>query len=212
MTEKKKNIREFWDWFKANEKILQGLAGQDDGEISTDLREKLHEYNQKLSFEVSVSENGVKELIISASGEKEQFPSAEDLVLEAPKIEGWSIIPLVPPKGFASVFDFEGMRFDPKEIWFLALTSKADSSALGLQIGIKDLAQDSIQVVTSGVWTLIDIGLGEKISVEEVQHVQVINLPDEPEKQGYVKLEKLTDFINWRKTTKCEDKSKTPTS
>jgi hypothetical protein len=77
--------------------------------------------------------------------------------------------------------------------------------SLGLRIGIPDLPQDQTQDATDGAWMVVDTGLGEKTSGDEIQHIEVIALPEDPKKLGFVVLNEIEAFIAWRQEHKCED-------
>ncbi|MCP4677972.1 MAG: hypothetical protein GY854_21145 [Deltaproteobacteria bacterium] len=105
---------------------------------------------------------------------------------------------------FESNFEYKGMTLNPKEMWFLSLTTERDPSLLGLRIGIKDLDEGDIPKATEAVRAFLDHGLGEKTAADEIQHLEVVRAPDEAEKIGFVWMPELTTFIKWRKTHKCE--------
>ncbi|MCP4603061.1 MAG: hypothetical protein GY847_21520 [Proteobacteria bacterium] len=109
---------------------------------------------------------------------------------------------------FDSIFEHEGITLNPKEMWFLSMTTQRDPTLLGLRIGIKNLAEGDISKTAEAVQALLNTNLGEKTVADEIQHVEVIKAPDEPEKQGYVPVPELTTFIEWRKTHKCETEGK----
>ncbi len=74
-----------------------------------------------------------------------------------------------------------------------------------IRIGIPGLTQDQIQDGTDGAWMVVDTGLGEKTSGDEIQHIDVVPLPDDPKKLGYVVLNEIEAFIKWRQEHKCEE-------
>jgi hypothetical protein len=77
---------QFWDWFSAHEAQLWSLSGQGDPWLDR-LYDVLSSYRKGLSLEVSDVENGVRDLIISASGDRKLFGAVDGLVNEAPLLD-----------------------------------------------------------------------------------------------------------------------------
>ncbi len=202
-TIKKKKARAFWDWFLENKDSFTGADSPK--ELRAELTEALHTFNEKLSFEISVSSDGIKELVISAAGDRDEFSSVGRLTGTAPEINGWRIIAFKPAKGFSNAIEHKGITLDPAEMWFLPLSNEAKPDALGLRIAIPGLTEDQLQDATDGAWMVVDNGLGEKTSGDEIQYIDVVALPEEPKKLGYVVLNEIEPFISWRREHKCED-------
>ncbi len=88
---KKDNEQVFWEWFVKHQNDY--YSDNIDESLFDKLNVQLNKIDSNLTFEFSpIHENGIKDLIISAAGLKESFPSVIKLVDKAPKIDQWKII------------------------------------------------------------------------------------------------------------------------
>src|SRR5262245_24391790 len=83
---------QFWNWFVAHETDLWAVPDREDPWLDQ-LHEALSTYREGLSFELSDEEGGVRDLIVSASGDRDLFEAVDALVKDAPSLERWRIIP-----------------------------------------------------------------------------------------------------------------------
>ena len=160
---------------------------------------QLKEVHPGLWFEMSDEMSGHREFVITAEGDPKLFPLVDAMVAAAPTTGTWVFVALKPAMGFDFVTTYEGVVFDSKSLWFLPLDSSADSSNLGLRIGIPGLNDEMRRVAGNAVMVILDTGLGERSSAMDVQHVEFAELPSQPEKEGYIELPDLPAYIAWRK-------------
>lgn len=187
----------FWSWFSSNIKTLESFQPGNDTILDAIL-ENLHKYNSKLYFEISTNEE-VNELVITAEGDSSQFDSVRKLVAGAPALKNWKITAFKPPMGFGFTNRYEGVDYDPGKLWFLPLVSEDDPKLLGLRVGIFDYDPKVHEHATQAIWILLDTGLGELRAAEEVHHVEAVLLPKSPENEGYIELNEINEYIDWRK-------------
>jgi hypothetical protein len=181
----------FWKWFKDNQAIVEAYKPGDEHTL-----ENLHKYNSSLFFEFSINSEP-KELIITAEGDPEHFDSVISLVSSAPNIEGWKFIAFKLAHGFDFITKYEGVDYNPKEIWFLPLISKSNPSAIGLRMGIPSYDADLHQHSKSAMYIVLDGGIGEKKVIEHIHHLETGPLPKDPEAEGYIELESLNQYIEY---------------
>ena len=124
----------FWKWFEKNRSRIEAYKPDDENTLD-EILENLHKYNNSLAFEFSINREP-NEFVITSEGDPEHFDSVIKLVSSAPDIEGWKIIAFKPALGFDLIADYEGVEYNPKEIWFLPLISQKLPKAIGLRIGI----------------------------------------------------------------------------
>ena len=186
---------EFWKWFQFNKNEIESINSGDE-EILDEIRINLHKYNDKLYFELS-NKTDPKEFIITAEGDREQFDSVFELVHAAPNIDGWKIIALKPPKEFQSL-KLYGKVYDSKKIWFLPLTSKKDSKALGLRVGIPELKEGDKANSIKAMILLLDAMIGELAATNKIHYLDTTMLPDKPESKGYIQMVELSSYLEWR--------------
>src|SRR5262245_6166787 len=182
---------EFWDWFQRNE---QRFRDEDDGEALEELADALSSYREGLCFEISDPEDGIRELIISAAGDRRLFAAVGELVREAPPFDHWEVAALKPPRGFAFVFETPTVHLDPRVMIFEPLSSESDPRLLGLKIYLpqRTVGDDARQAVMR----VLEAGLGEQARAE-IAHVEVAPLKGSP--ADHIPLADLPGYIEWFK-------------
>lgn len=208
---RRKKILTFWNWFGDNGSKLRVVDVASQKELLGEMLKLLHNYNEALTFEISDDDpDDMTELTITALGNREAFSAVELLVREAPKMEGWKIGAFRPPKGFDIEITHEGLKLSPKDMWFIPLSNPRKEDNLGLRVAIPKLPQGKIQDATDGTWILVDAALGEKISGDEIQHIEVVQTPEDPQKEGFIALPDLEQFIEWRQKHNCQGPTQKP--
>ncbi len=201
MPETAKEIREFefWKWFAtAHERYRSIDRAKDREELLDLLLERLHDFDSELYFEVSQPlEDGTNELIITAEGVRTKFSKVEALVAAAPMLPKWQIIAFKPPMGFEFVHEYGELKIHPRNLFFLPLTAKSDPTILGLRVGVPDFDEKSKAKIENSVWIILDTGLGERCCAERIRHLEVAQLPTNPEDEGYIRLPELPDYLAW---------------
>ncbi|MFN7922176.1 MAG: hypothetical protein U0Q16_18885 [Bryobacteraceae bacterium] len=192
-------IAAFWSWFSDHRSALAELSDPEESLWDLALG-RLKEIDAHLWFELSASANPVREFIITAEGHTPAFHTVELLVEQAPSIAGWVFVALKPPMGFSFVTSYEGMPFDPREMWFLPLESESRPHDLGIRVGIAEFDSLDQRQACNAVLVILDTGLGERSAALDICHVEVAELPADPEPAGYIELCELADYIEWRKT------------
>ena len=192
--------RAFWQWFAEHRAGFNRLS--EPKEPFWDLvLEELKKVDRRLWFELSEIGSAVREFVVTAEGHVEAFPIVETLVRLAPEIAGWSFVALKPPMGFDFVTRYEGMVFNPSHMWFLPLESASRPHDFGMRVGVQGLGSMDGIAARSAVLVILDTALGERSAALEIQHLEVIELPADPESMGYIELPELADYIAWRKKT-----------
>lgn len=197
-------ISGFWTWFRANDAKLWAMPDADHPYWDTALAQ-LKRVHQGLWFEMSDEVHGRREFVITAAGDQKLFPLVDAMVAAAPTMNAWEFVALKPAMGFDFVTTYEGVAFDPKEMWFLPLESVNHPSDLALCIGIPGLNDEMRRLAGNAVMVILDTGLGERSSTMDVNHVEFAELPSQPEEEGYIELPDLPAYIAWWKRKLAKD-------
>ena len=187
----------FWVWFSENHEAIESYKSGDE-KLLDEITEELHKYNENLYFEFSTHDE-INEFIITAEGDSEHFDSVFTLIDSAPNIKGWKFIALKPAMGFEFITSYEGVDYNSDDLWFLPLSGKSNPKVLGLRVGIPNYDKKIHENSVSAIWILLDSGLGELKTTQEVHHVETTALPKNPEESGYIKVKEMEDYLEWRK-------------
>ena len=195
----------FWEWFKVNEpKYYYFESLQDENSREYLLNEfmiRLHEYCDKLYFQLgSASDDTQRELIISAEGNTQYFEEVEKLILAAPKLKDWSMIAFKPPLGTDFEIEYEDLKINVRKLWFLPLENDTAKRLLGLQICFENYDAKRKEKYLSAAYQILDTALGEKSNSLDVNFVEVGEIPRNPEENGLIEINDLSDYIKWWKT------------
>jgi hypothetical protein len=195
MMERHEAIQEFWRWFTEHRAEFDVLKDTENPFWDIALAQ-LKRLDERLWFELSNMDRDEREFIITAEGHFEAFELVDTIVANAPRIPNWEVIALKPPRGFDFISTYEGIHFEPRAMWFLPLDSASRPGDLGLRVGVPNLTSDIKRQATNAVAVILDTALGERAAALDIQHLEVIALPESPESQGYVPLKQLPDYIS----------------
>lgn len=198
MTQDASAIATFWNWFRANDANLRAMPDADHPFWDVAL-EQLQLVNPDLWFEMSNEIRGRREFVISAESNRALFPLVDAMVAAAPSMSAWRIVALKPALGFDFKHNYEDVEYDPHTMWFWPLESSSHPEDLGLRIAIpwdRDLEERAARFA---VFMILESGLGEREFASTVQYIEVVELPDDPAKDGYIELPELPDYIAWKK-------------
>ncbi|HEX5244406.1 MAG TPA: hypothetical protein VFW23_14180 [Tepidisphaeraceae bacterium] len=191
-------INDFWKWFTTHQKDFDALRDSDSPFWDVALRQ-LQQLDQRLHFEISRPSDGPREFIVTAEGRRELFEVVERLVAHAPRTNGWQFIALKPPMGFYFTTDYEGIVFDPGQMWFCPLKSKSSPDNLGLRVGVPGLNATNKRQADNAVLVILDTALGERSAASDLQFVETVPLPESPAASGFIELTKLGKYIEFHK-------------
>jgi hypothetical protein len=194
---------EFWDWFvKNNAKyfFLNQIENEDEKEkIMNEFFLKLHEYSDKLYFQIGGHPDEVQDLIITAEGNIDYFDKVEELVGFAPKLKNWNIIAFKPPADSNFVVDLNGARIDPRKTWFMPLENKKRPELFGLRLFTTEYSDSNKENFLNVAYLALDSLLGEKTNALNIQHVEVTKLTGDPDDKGLLSLTELPSYIERKK-------------
>jgi hypothetical protein len=188
--------KEFWGWFRAHEADVWSVEGRDD-DLMDEISAALCSYRSGLGFELSEEENGRRELIVSAMGDRSLFKAVDELIAEAPSSRRWKFTALKPARGFSFVFDGDGIRLEPETMVFDPLGSEERPGVLGLRVYVP--TANITPALQEAVRRVVEIGLGERAS-SEIEYLDAARLTGSS--SNYVPLVDLPEYIEWVKKRK----------
>lgn len=185
--------KDFWAWFRSNIDKFEALVDSDDP-FWDDALGQLQLIHSDLWFELSAPSEAGREFVVTAQGNAELFPLVDTLVALAPPTTGWKFIALKPPSGFDFSLTYEGVRFDPAGMWFMPLSSSR-TTGVGLRIGVPDLTPGSERQAEAAALVILDTAIGERSAALDIQHVELCDLPPDPDAAGFLPLTDLAAFL-----------------
>ena len=160
----------------------------------------MHFYSEHLFFEVGGQQDGDKELIISALGEKEHFDTVYKLVDSAPIFEKWKIIALKPPVSFEDrsfKSDYYGVELNTSKMFFIPLDNRMDPDLIGLRVLVDNLDESKHGIYREGILMIINTILGEKIAAENISYVEVVRNDGT---EDPISITDLPEYVEWKKS------------
>jgi hypothetical protein len=191
-------IHHFWEWFGAHLADLDAMTDPD-GPVADELLARLQAVNSELWFEISSPGHTPREFVITAQGQVALFELVEEMAHRAPALPGWQVVPLKPPMGFGFGIRYEGIDFDPAQMWFEPLTSEEMPQLLGLRVAVPGFLEENEQECGNATLILLDTALGERSAATDIELVEVCELPGDPEEAGFFRLSELMNYLEWRR-------------
>ena len=151
----------FWQWF-AKESATIFRFEQDRDRVLDALSDRLASIHPSLTFEIGPPEEGRRELILSADGDKNAFPYVVGLANSAPTLDLWEVIPFRPPKNldrFPKVL-FGGVELSVDDVWF---THETEGHIFHLDLFIPNLTDENHDTLAGAAFLLLDMALGEYV-------------------------------------------------
>ena len=188
-TEAKEQL--FWGWFAANKNSFQ-VDDMPEESMVRPLNAALALYDDALAWEIFRTDDGLRQLVISADGNIDAFPAVERLCAAAPELDGWLITAFRPAIGLDFHVEYGGLSLDPKEIWIEPVMSP---EALDIIFYLPDFEEEKRELFIGGCFILMDMALGEYDAVKKIRYVDHGPAIDNPEEAGLVPLLELPAVI-----------------
>lgn len=195
-----KNNCDFWKWFASRQKDFHQAVKERDN-IERDffniLSLKLNELKEGFFFLAGMPAESTAELILTAYGVPKNISFVEELVEQAPTIEGWKFTALNPPVNTEGFFiQLEGYKFDEETLSFYAEDSPDFPDEINLSIVHREWNKKHRKEVTAGVHLFLDNYLGEIDAATKIDHISVIRKSEA--KKELIPISKLKAFLDWR--------------
>jgi hypothetical protein len=191
---------DFWNWFLKHEKDFFKIVqhGQNiHQDFFNKLAPKLNEIHDEIYFLTGMFDDETAELILTPDGAIKNIYVIEELVNNAPKIEGWKFTALKPASDIGDVsITYENFEFNSDNLKFYPNLHKSYPDEIDLTIVYENFEEDKKATVTNGVYIFLDNFLGELHSVTLIDNLKVIG--NENVSQELIPIEKLKDYLIWR--------------
>lgn len=195
-----KSYRDFWNWFQDNEKAFFNVVkNHNDVEKNffDKLSPKLSELSDGYFYLTGMYDDDTVELVLTADGNTKNIVFIEELVEQAPEINGWKFTALKPALDIKDVtIDMAGYKFDSDNLFFYSNDHADYPDEIDISIIHNDLTEENRKQIGNGTYIFLDNYLGELDFVNNIDNLKIISR-HEAEKE-LVPISKLKDFLTWR--------------
>jgi hypothetical protein len=195
-----KNYLDFWNWFQENEKIFFNAVKNKENldEIFFEkLSSKLAELKDGYYFLTGMCDENTVELIFTAEGNARNIVFVEELVEQAPKINGWKFTAHKPPANNEE-FDIEmgEYKFCKDNLYYYSNDHAEYPDEIDICVIHDDWTEANKDRITRGIYIFLDNYLGELNFLNVIDNLQVIGKNEA--KKELIPISKLSDFLTQR--------------
>jgi hypothetical protein len=195
-----KSYSDFWNWFQDNEKVFFNVVkkGKDiEKDFFDKLSPKLSELKDGYFYLTGMYDDNTVELVFTADGNAKNIVFVEELVEQAPKINGWKFTALKPALDIENVsINMEGYKFDSDNLFFYSNDYAEYPDEIEICIIHNELTEENKLQIGNGTYIFLDNYLGELDFLYNIDNLKFIS-KHEAEKE-LVPIAKLKDFLTWR--------------
>lgn len=195
-----KSYIDFWNWFQENEKIFFNVVKSNknfEKDFFDKLSPKLSELKDGYFYLAGMYDDNTVELVLTADGNPKNIVFVEELVEQAPKINGWKFTALKPALDIENVdISMAGYRFNKENISFYSNDFEDYPDEVDICVIHSELTEENKQQIGTGTFIFLDNYLGELDFLNNIDNIQVISR-SEAEKE-LIPITKLKDFLTWR--------------
>lgn len=156
----------FWIWFQKNETRLFEFEKDKERNFES-LSKALAEVSPKLAFALGPVKDGRREFIVSASGDKQEFPSVIALVDAAPELSRWTVMKFRPRVWPIGTIRFGGVEILSTDVEFNML---GNGREIGLYMYIPGYVANKIYQQIG--FLILDHTLGEYDAVTKLSMIK----------------------------------------
>ncbi|MBR1766669.1 MAG: hypothetical protein IJ745_06500 [Bacteroidales bacterium] len=196
----------FWQWFEDHNEPLVAMGDLDDkgrAELENALQYQLTKYCNGLTYEIGEATANGRTLTFTAEGDTDLFRYVVELVDAAPDLDWWEFVAFKQPMGTELKVRFDRWVFDTRKMYFEQLECEEEPDMLGLRIAVEGSRPDD-EDFQVGVYVTLEALMGEFDCATLVGYMETVDLPAEPFKSGFQKLDDLPKFVEWFKRKRDE--------
>lgn len=165
---KKNNIQAFVEWARAH---LDSLRNSPSEYVANLVFAELEKVAPELGVEVGDSSSDRRELILTAFSDPDFFQLVKEIADQINPINGWSVVPLKPPRGFKFNIALGRRKITANSLKFEELP--------GVHLGIRIICpMGLLKDLNTGQreelgWLIVESGVGEELSAM-IQHIEFV--------------------------------------
>lgn len=191
---------DFWNWFQKHEKAFHKVV-KENGNIEKVFFDRLSPKLQRLKdgffFLTGMCDDHTVELVLTADGTVKNFVFVEELVMSAPKIEGWKFTALKPALAIEDVvIRMDGYTFSDESMSFYSNDNPAYPDEIDITVVHDELDEENKATIANGTYIFLDNFLGESESATVIDNLTVVGRDEA--KEELIPIGKLKDYLVWR--------------
>ncbi len=185
----------FWKWFIENKAKYENLPdqGPELDERLDLIISQLRKIEDGLAVEISREFQGMRDIVISAEGDRSKFPIVQAIVSKAPKIDKWTVTAFRQRAAEGFSLRVGDIEFAPAKMFFDPII---DGDSLDVIVYAENLSKhDYNEAAYYGLITLDNV-LGEYDCVMKVRHYDFRDTRELPKKHDLKHLTELPKFVD----------------
>ncbi len=189
----------FWQKFSTlKDKLMDidSLTDDEADEILQKLDAYLKEYSEGVDFVLSDLNEQGRDINFTALGDENFFEDVIALVENCPIMDFWSCSAFSKAQGKHCSIEYENIRLQSKDLFFLPMESEEINDKIGLKIAGKGLIKNDNTLTAA--YLLCEKMIGEYNSTTLIDYFDIEKLPTAYEKEGFLPLDYLPDFTEWK--------------
>lgn len=195
-----KSYSDFWNWFQDNEKTFFNVV-KNHKDIEKDffdkLSPKLAELKDGYFYLTGIYDDNTVELVLTADGNTKNIVFIEELVEQAPKINGWKFTAFKPAMDIENVaINMAGYKFDSDNLFFYSNDNNEYPDEIDICVIHNERTELNKNEIGNGTYIFLDNYLGELDFLNNIDNLKIIS-KNEAEKE-LIPIAKLKDFLTWR--------------
>ena len=148
---------QFWSWFSTRSDAYFDFEGNQEP-LFDDLIKALNQVQSGLTFEFGPKEDGTRDFVISADGDRELFLPVSQLVKSAPPLKQWKVLAFRQRRDAYCEIGLGEVTFTTKQI---RVTIFPDGDKVGITLFFENYEQVDEETLSVAAYLLLDNALGE---------------------------------------------------
>lgn len=193
-------IADFWQWFNLHEKaFFQSIKAHEivADNVLTPISSQLSKLYEGIYLLTGMQNGETAEIILSPEGDVKLFAIVEQIIEEAPDVQGWTFTALKPA---IRNIDFEinayGQAFNLQNTFFKPFVSTNYPDNVNLIFSHEHITEENQNQIGNGIFILLDNYLGELEAATLIDNVEIAPYTEADEE--WIPLAKIDDYLRWR--------------